>query len=309
MDKETLSNYGWIVILVLVLAVMLALASPFGNFVATALKSTTQGLFDVNQNALDIAGIVLPDQELTIPNVDNGNGDVGGAEEFDWSKVNPILAENDWQTIQKVIQAGKVTDVGWKVGDLSPKFEINGKSDMQAVLVDINSNNATFMLKNAIGYEEMNHENSGEYGEGKSSGGYASSAMSTFLEDVYQNKLDANLKSVIATSTIACAGGPDNPHTVSNFNCNLFLPSVIEMNQHELLFMWGSYPYETEVRGEGTPFDFFAKGGEIEDDEGIWMRTPSCKTGEGYFFNSLYGGNDVGCAYENLAVCPAFVIG
>ena len=46
MDKETLSNYGWIVICVLVLAVMLALATPFGNFISTAVKSTTQGLFD-----------------------------------------------------------------------------------------------------------------------------------------------------------------------------------------------------------------------------------------------------------------------
>lgn len=64
MDKETLSNYGWIVVCVMVLAVLLALASPFGSFVATAIKSTTQGLFDVNQNALDIAGIVLPDQEF-----------------------------------------------------------------------------------------------------------------------------------------------------------------------------------------------------------------------------------------------------
>lgn len=57
MDKETLSHYGWIVILVLILAVMLALASPFGTFVAGAIKSTTAGLFDVNQNALGVAGI------------------------------------------------------------------------------------------------------------------------------------------------------------------------------------------------------------------------------------------------------------
>ena len=41
MDKETLSNYGWIVILVLILAVMIALATPFGNFIAGAIKSTT----------------------------------------------------------------------------------------------------------------------------------------------------------------------------------------------------------------------------------------------------------------------------
>lgn len=57
MDKETLSNYGWIVICVLVLAVMIALATPFGDFVADAVKSTTQGLFDVNQNALNAAGV------------------------------------------------------------------------------------------------------------------------------------------------------------------------------------------------------------------------------------------------------------
>lgn len=61
MDKETLSNYGWIVICVLVLAVMIALASPFGNFVADAVKSTAQGLFDTNQNALDAAGITIDD--------------------------------------------------------------------------------------------------------------------------------------------------------------------------------------------------------------------------------------------------------
>ena len=58
MDKETLSNYGWIVICVLVLAVMLALASPFGNFVADAIKSTTQGLFNVNQSALNSTGLI-----------------------------------------------------------------------------------------------------------------------------------------------------------------------------------------------------------------------------------------------------------
>ena len=64
MDKETLSNYGWIVILVLILAVMIALASPFGTFIAGAIKSTTAGLFDVNQNALGTAGIVIGDQEF-----------------------------------------------------------------------------------------------------------------------------------------------------------------------------------------------------------------------------------------------------
>ena len=69
MDKETLSNYGWIVILVLVLAVMLALATPFGTFIAGAIKSTTAGLFDVNQAALGSAGINVDD--LVFENCDH----------------------------------------------------------------------------------------------------------------------------------------------------------------------------------------------------------------------------------------------
>lgn len=58
MDKETLSNYGWIVICVLVLSVMIALATPFGDYISTAVKSTTQGLFDTNKNALNSTGLI-----------------------------------------------------------------------------------------------------------------------------------------------------------------------------------------------------------------------------------------------------------
>lgn len=55
MDKNTLSNYGWIVIAVLVLSVMIALATPFGNFVKDAITNTANGLIDTNNNALDVA--------------------------------------------------------------------------------------------------------------------------------------------------------------------------------------------------------------------------------------------------------------
>ena len=58
MDKQTLSNYGWIVICILVLSVMIAMATPFGQFIASAVKSTTQGLFDVNKNALNSTGLI-----------------------------------------------------------------------------------------------------------------------------------------------------------------------------------------------------------------------------------------------------------
>ena len=54
MDKETLSNYGWVVICVLVLVVMIALATPFGKFIADAVKNTTEALFGASKNALDV---------------------------------------------------------------------------------------------------------------------------------------------------------------------------------------------------------------------------------------------------------------
>ena len=75
MDKETLSNYGWIVICVLVLAVMIALATPFGSFISEAMQSTTKGLFDVNKSALDSTGLISIDtQGFDIPDMNYDTG-------------------------------------------------------------------------------------------------------------------------------------------------------------------------------------------------------------------------------------------
>ena len=70
MDKETLSQYGWIVICILVLSVMIALATPFGDYIATAVENTTQGLFDVQQKAMGVVGLVVDDQKFE----ENGGG-------------------------------------------------------------------------------------------------------------------------------------------------------------------------------------------------------------------------------------------
>lgn len=75
MDKETLSNYGWIVICILVLSVMIALATPFGKFIAVAVENTTQGLFDVQQKAMGVAGLVVEDQKFENPNNNEGNNE------------------------------------------------------------------------------------------------------------------------------------------------------------------------------------------------------------------------------------------
>lgn len=79
MDKETLSNYGWIVICVLVMVVMIALATPFGSFISEAVQSTTKGLFDVNKSALDSTGLInIDNQEFDVPDMNHGAGNNGG---------------------------------------------------------------------------------------------------------------------------------------------------------------------------------------------------------------------------------------
>lgn len=49
----------------LILAVMLALASPFGMFAGETIKSSTQGLFDVNQTVLGTVGVDVDDPETS----------------------------------------------------------------------------------------------------------------------------------------------------------------------------------------------------------------------------------------------------
>ena len=93
MDKETLSHYGWIVILVLILAVMLAFATPFGNFIAGGVNSAIGGFFGVNQNALGAAGIGIGDQEIELPGDPNFKRPGAGLYDAD----DKLLA--DWETL------------------------------------------------------------------------------------------------------------------------------------------------------------------------------------------------------------------
>lgn len=95
MDKETLSNYGWVVICVMILAVMIALATPFGSFVAGAVKSTTAGLFMTNQNALGAAGIIIGDNQFE--DTDTPSGPVKNEHGFYYNKLYWGLTESNPQ--------------------------------------------------------------------------------------------------------------------------------------------------------------------------------------------------------------------
>lgn len=63
MDKQTLSNYGWIVIVTLILAVLLAMATPFGNFVGDAVVNVANGLVGTSNSATDEDNIKNKEKE------------------------------------------------------------------------------------------------------------------------------------------------------------------------------------------------------------------------------------------------------
>jgi hypothetical protein len=116
MDKETLSNYGWIVIAVLVLVVMIALATPFGSYISEAVQSTTKGLFDVNKTALNSTGLInIDNQEFDVPDMNHGAGENGGGAEG-----TPVVPEENEPTTYTLsgrwVFKNTLTQTGWASG-------------------------------------------------------------------------------------------------------------------------------------------------------------------------------------------------
>ena len=79
MDKETLSNYGWIIIVALVGAIMIAMSTPLGNYIFVNIKNDTiKEIEDVSigeDNDVDVVGV---ETAKKINYVLNGGEFVGG---------------------------------------------------------------------------------------------------------------------------------------------------------------------------------------------------------------------------------------
>lgn len=124
MDKQTLSNYGWIVVLTLILAVLLALASPLGSFIAGAFKATYAGFDMAAGNALNVIGI--------------GNG--GGAGDAQENKLaKPTLNWNGAIMTINPVENAEYYDI-YVDGELLGSFEsadiIGNEADFADVLED-----------------------------------------------------------------------------------------------------------------------------------------------------------------------------
>ena len=62
MDKETLSQYGWIVIVVIILALMLGLASPLASTIGNSISNTVGGFSQKATASLENINLTLSKQ-------------------------------------------------------------------------------------------------------------------------------------------------------------------------------------------------------------------------------------------------------
>ena len=203
MDKETLSNYGWIVICVLVLAVMIALATPFGGFIADAVKSTTQGLFDVNQNALNSTGLINIGDQSFGEGGNGGNGGAGGSGDAGdqggtgLPAVGTSAEDCTWDEIKAISEAGKGDDY-FNLGD-TKTFTTTDGIEVVMEIVAFNADTKadstgtagiTWISKNIFAEHNMNSSH-------KTTDGWEASDMRTWLQNDVYNRIPSAVQSAI----------------------------------------------------------------------------------------------------------------
>lgn len=298
MDKETLSNYGWIVICVLVLAVMIALATPFGTFVADAVKSTTQGLFDVNQNALNSTGLInigdqsfgesgnggngvtgdsgdAGDQGGTGESADTGtedSGETGGQGNQGNANILPEVGktaeEYTWAEIKAISEAGKA-DEYFNIGDTKTfilKDNANSVVTMQMIAFDADTKadgsgtaGITWLIKSVTNLRHsMNSDNT-------NAGGWKESELREWLQNDCTNLFPEDVLSVI---TMVEKSYYDKT-TQSTKTCNdtLWIPSYREM--------FGNSSGDTNYETYGPDYtEFFASSNARRKYSNYWTRTP-----------------------------------
>lgn len=293
MDKQTLSNYGWLVIVTLILAVMLALATPFGGYIGNTVTNMANSFIETNNKTLD---------EDNINNLSNE-----WYKEFNGlSGINIDLATNTWEDVQKVSKAGKVTVAGWSVGD-TKDLEINGLTKT-ATLIGIDHDGkgtTTWMVTSSggIGVENMNKNLTNE-------GGWEASYMREWLNSTIYNSMTDTKDYIKAVSKDTNNIGY-NGNSVSATIDKVFLLSLKEAGMEWQMadddyLANPNYVGMNALNKEGTTYEWFTNVSCI----GLyfWLRSPYSDRDDSFLF---YDDDNFMYYYTTTyhTVRPAFVIG
>ena len=243
--------------------------------------------------------------DKTIIKDSNGNLVYSGEDnELDMSTASATLEENDWETIQKVVKAGKTAEAGWSVGD-TKTLEINGQTK-EATIIGINhdgENTATFMVMSNIGSRAMNDENT-------NAGGWAESDMRAWLNSNIYESMNNKVYIKEVTKITNNIGQGGNIATETSDKVFLLSPKEIGIEwqiAHEDYWDNPDYPYIDMINSEGITYDWF-KTNSIGYG-GFWFRSPHPSSDSKFFsYQSGVFGNDK-ASDRAIDVFPTFVIG
>ncbi len=224
--------------------------------------------------------------------------------QVDMSTVSATLEKNDWETIQKVVSAGKVSEAGWSVGD-TKEVEINGETKTATIigLDHDGENTATFMVMENLGDHRMNSTDT-------NAGGWEASEMRTWLNnDIYNSMSNKAYIKEVTKMTDNVGYKEDKINTtddVTGTQDKIFLLSAVETGSQSQVDNW-SYQYINQINAEGTTYEWF-KTNSLSGTW-FWLRSPYAFEDYGFFFYESDMGilhNGAECDYP---VFPAFVIG
>ena len=295
------------------LAVMYTKVNGYGE-----IQSITKG-FSNNQQFSDANHVlVTPVGEIPAVQVPGGaGGGGGGAGSLPPPNLNGAVANAvspitySWSELKALANANlseaELRDTyGIEVGDYK---EVNG---IKYVLVDLDGNDYDgFVFMYNSGTTSMLNRTQ------TNKGGYVSTAIGkAYVDSLYTNLADAELKSAIKKVTITCNSGKfnadgtnDNGMSTYTTDAYMFLASSKEV---------GVTCSGHQYAAEGSVFDYFLEGtntvranfATLANISSNWWLRSAYSNSTAYFYAVYTSGyNSTYYAYYSYAVVPAFVIG
>jgi hypothetical protein len=146
MDKETLSQYGWVVIVIIVLAIMIGLATPFGSFVKQSVDNTVHSFGDKIIVSLDDANV---DTATNKPKLAVKEGTIGV---IDTSRRDKYCDENGVGTGDKTFTGyiyGVEVEPGYEE-TIDTVFEVIGDGELEIIGTEAGSEVGTGTIVNVL---------------------------------------------------------------------------------------------------------------------------------------------------------------
>ena len=227
--------------------------------------------------------------------------------------VDPVFANNDWETIRQVVRAGTASQF-WSVGDTKSITLTNGATivyriaDMKTgrYALSDNTGSSNMVLEPVT---QIPNTTAAMNSSGSNSGGFAQSQMrSTTLANIYA-LFPTDVQNAMSEVVILSGTGGGTTSGTSSSNNKLFLPAETEM------FSSATYSIGSSESPSGQ-FDYYAAHNTAADrikqrdgsNKSYWLRSPYSGYSSYFCYVTNTGNADLNDAYNASGVAPCFAI-